>query len=191
MENTGTEPIYTQEAFFDVYADDYLVESTSVPSQNQVAKDVSGQLTAGRKMESAIYKSIDPNTASVIELDFAGVTFVIKDDTLAANEYEAYETTEDGKDVLEQMVGTYTQEFGSGMTIVIEKKTDYTAVVTFKSSADAEPDFVFDDCVIAEGMTELYVYDDSEDITILWDATNLELEVRGCDMADYNSLYVK
>jgi hypothetical protein len=80
--NVGEETVSVGNTLFDVYADNYYIDNTVVPDANSVGDSAYGDLTAGRKIEGVLYSDINPEDASVIEVECGqAAVFVLKDDS--------------------------------------------------------------------------------------------------------------
>lgn len=79
-ENTGSETFAITASMFKVYADEYAVDQLYGISSH--GEYFSATVSADRKATGTIYLNIDPNTVSVIEVEFGDVIVVLKDDTL-------------------------------------------------------------------------------------------------------------
>lgn len=87
IENTSSEDINVGNSLFTIYADNY---STDPVVFNENSKAVtSARLSPGRKVSGELYADIDPDEASVIEVEVWGSTFVIKDIDAGINEPDA------------------------------------------------------------------------------------------------------
>ena len=76
IENIGTESVSVGPGLFNVYADDYSIEKTSVLNG---AESHYADLSAGRKTDGTFYAAINPEDAAVIEVECGGSVFVLKD----------------------------------------------------------------------------------------------------------------
>ena len=159
VENIGDISTTVGNGMFNVYADEYVVdqyymEGTIAPVE----------ISPGRKFSGQLYAKVDPDKVfSSLELEVGDAVIVLKEPPeVDLDMYKDYETEEDGKYVLDDMVGTYVDIGGLGITVIIERVTDYSAKVTFKGSEDSEPDYVFEECMIAEGVAELYALDETQ-----------------------------
>lgn len=84
IENVGSETVTVGNLLFDLYADDYSVQGATVLSEDGVGDEVLGKdLSAGRKLEGVLYRDINPDNATVIEVECVGSVFVLKDESTA------------------------------------------------------------------------------------------------------------
>lgn len=81
IENIGEETVYVGNHLFEVYADNYNVNETTVLGENKVGEVVACDLSSGRKIEGVLYNEINPEDASVIEVECGEAVFVLKDTT--------------------------------------------------------------------------------------------------------------
>lgn len=84
IENIGSETVTVGNELFDLYADDYSVDTAFPVAADEVGDEVYGRdLSAGRKLESVIYMEINPDNVTVIEVECGDAVFVLKDESTA------------------------------------------------------------------------------------------------------------
>lgn len=81
VENIGKENVRIGPGMFEVYADDYSIGSAFVLDGDEGHYV---NLSPGRKTAGTFYVGIDPEDASVIEVEHGDAIFVIKDDSMDA-----------------------------------------------------------------------------------------------------------
>lgn len=135
IENIGEERVTVGNSLFDIYADNYSIGQTYYGDDYIMSAD----LSVGRKVDGTIYAEVNPDDAKVIEVEFSDAIFVIKDESIAANEdiyAEGVGGKVEGKDITH--VKEYQDSFEEILDDVVSSKASMSRTFCWEAGENED-----------------------------------------------------